>query len=174
MWLGLGSADSCGGVELCGDVLRNTVRLPFSHRARCRGRTHRRGLQRARCLTSAGWVPSPARKESRRTWFRRLAEGRVEPGRTRPNQASASCLWDPACSPGRSDRRSEGAGCFRGCCRIPSRGKKRVSLHSSQMLCRSRLPEPRRCGGGAPLAGLWPRVRRRRSGGKPVVRHRVF
>lgn len=94
-------------------------------------------------------------------------------GRTRPNQASASCLWDPACSPGRSDRRSEGAGCFRGCCRIPSRGKKRVSLHSSQMLCRSRLPEPRRCGGGAPLAGPWPRVRRRRSGGKPVVRHRV-
>lgn len=84
MWLGLGSADSCGGVELCGDVLRNTVRLPFSHRARCRGRTHRRGLQRARCLTSAGWVPSPARKESRRTWFRRLAEGRVEPGQTRP------------------------------------------------------------------------------------------
>lgn len=69
---------------MCGDVLRNTVRLPFSHRARCRGRTHRRGLQRARCLTSAGWVPSPARKESRRTWFRRLAEGRVEPGQTRP------------------------------------------------------------------------------------------
>lgn len=145
---GISSADSCGGVGLCGlcgvvwgcAKKQSTFRFPAVRTAE----TVPTGEGCNRLGASLpGVVQSASRNAGRGTWFRRQAALRDHRSQARSALPASRPLAAHLAGP---DRLPQGVGRFRGCCRIPGRRERSICLQPSLVHCSRGLPGPRRRG----------------------------